>query len=63
MEEVPGSAEKIPFIYAAAAAEVGAIVIMGRESCGSWGPKALRAGMGASFKLPIIETETWGSFF
>ncbi|KAJ1446335.1 Alpha/beta knot methyltransferase [Pelagophyceae sp. CCMP2097] len=46
-------------IRTAAAAAVDAVVVVGTQSADAWSPKALRAAMGATFRVPLLECETW----
>ena len=49
-------------IRTAAACGVDVAIVLG--GCDAWAPKALRSGMGATFKMPIVEMTEWtgGSF-
>ena len=44
-------------LRSAAGAGVSAALLLG--GCDAWGPKALRAGMGAQLRLPLRQTSSW----
>lgn len=44
-------------VRTAAACGIDVVAVAG--GCDAWGPKALRSGMGATFKLPIVDMADW----
>mmetsp|Transcript_529 Transcript_529/g.685 ORF Transcript_529/g.685 Transcript_529/m.685 type:complete len:308 (-) Transcript_529:1902-2825(-) len=46
-------------IRTAAAIGTDAILIVGSQSCDQFSPKALRAAMGATFRLPLHRSDSW----